>query len=903
MSTLYVLPGLRRPAMCPPLLCRSLMCRSLAIALSAAVLFLLSYAGSACAQATGEDSVEANRALRSGDYLRARAGYEQLFASSLQTASVHAPDYAETFLATGEYTKGLEQITSLLRQAPDDPYLLHAQGLLLVEIGRIDEAEQAFRNAGRQKNDFWRNALEHGLLLEKVGHRNQAMPIFDALFQRYKQAQFKTAEELRIAGRAAARLEAYHDANEAFRNAYRIDPEDVKTLYWWAELFREKYNDADAQRTYEEALKIIPHAADLLVGYARSQPSFSRQEELAREALSQNPNNVDALTLLAELHVLDAQYQQAEELLLQALDINPSSVMALGQLASIYLLREDSTAYENVEKRALDVNPHAGDFYLTISENLSRRFRYPAALAFAQKAVDVDRYNIEAYANLGSALLRTGNTREARRYLEAVYDRDPFNLYAGNTLTLLDEYADFDELESEHFQLIIHKNESAVLGHSILAVAEVCYDSLTARYPYRPEGKIRLEAYNDHDDFAVRIAGIPHLGLLGVSFGDIVAFDTPKAQSDNPHNWARTLWHELAHTMAIGVSDFHVPRWFTEGLSVYEEKRARPEWGREMDLQLFSAFEAGELLPLAEIDRGFTRPRSAGEVLLSYYHASKVIEFIVDQYGFDAITGTLSALREGHPLDAAFQNVLGTTTAELDQSFRQHLEEEQSQFSRALRGMPGVLGEEKDEGDFLAKHLGQSNNAFLETLHDAQTLLQQERYDAAESRFRQALDIYPFYTGEGNPYTSLARIYNTRNETQKEIDILVRYLDVADYGAEEARRLAELYRNTGNTAGEERYLLRSLDVEPYNIDVRSRLADLYRQRQDFERAIRERQAILALNPVDRAVALYNLARDLYSAGKISEAKRTTLQSLEQAPGYRDAQKLLLQCVSDETPGS
>src|SRR5690606_35434576 len=138
----------------------------------------------------------------------------------------------------------------------------------------------------------------------------------------------------------------------------------------------------------------------------------------------------------------------------------------------------------------------------------------------------------------GVSLLRLGNVREAGPYLEAAFERDPFNLFVANTLTLLDSYEGFDTIESEHFELLIDRSERDLLGPAILSLAEEAYDALSARYGYRPEGKIRIEAYSDPDDFTVRIAGVPHLGLLCVSFGDVVAFDTPKALGSEPHNWA-----------------------------------------------------------------------------------------------------------------------------------------------------------------------------------------------------------------------------------------------------------------------------------------------------------------------------------------------------------------------------
>ena len=106
-----------------------------------------------------------------------------------------------------------------------------------------------------------------------------------------------------------------------------------------------------------------------------------------------------------------------------------------------------------------------------------------------------------------------------------------------------------------HFELLIHGSEADVLGPLMLEEAEAAYADMWVRYNYEPSARIRIEAYNDADDFAVRIAGLPHLGLLGVAFGDIVALNTPRALPGEPYNWARTLRHELAR---LGLAHWRI---------------------------------------------------------------------------------------------------------------------------------------------------------------------------------------------------------------------------------------------------------------------------------------------------------------------------------------------------------
>ena len=75
------------------------------------------------------------------------------------------------------------------------------------------------------------------------------------------------------------------------------------------------------------------------------------------------------------------------------------------------------------------------------------------------------------------------------------------------------------------------------------------------------------------------------VGALGACFGRVVTLDSPKARPPGSFQWEATLWHELAHVITIQASNQRVPRWLTEGISEYEQKLARPEWARQMDVE------------------------------------------------------------------------------------------------------------------------------------------------------------------------------------------------------------------------------------------------------------------------------------------------------------------------------
>ena len=100
------------------------------------------------------------------------------------------------------------------------------------------------------------------------------------------------------------------------------------------------------------------------------------------------------------------------------------------------------------------------------------------------------------------------------------------------------------------------------------------------------------------------------MGALGVCFGEVIAQDSPRARPRGTFNWGSTLWHEIAHSFTLAASEHKVPRWLTEGLSVLEERRARPGWGDDANPGFLTAWRDERLLPVAEINNGFVRPVS-----------------------------------------------------------------------------------------------------------------------------------------------------------------------------------------------------------------------------------------------------------------------------------------------------
>jgi tetratricopeptide (TPR) repeat protein len=481
--------------------------------------------------------------------------------------------------------------------------------------------------------------------------------------------------------------------------------------------------------------------------------------------------------------------------------------------------------------------------------------------------------------------LRVGAMDDGLRNLERAFAGDPYDVWIKNTLDLLDTFKDYRETSSPRFRFIIDGKESELLSTYLRGLAEAAYDSLAARYQYRPPTPIRLEVYRSHADFSVRTVGLAGLGALGVSFGTTLAMDSPAARDAGDFNWGSTFWHELAHTFTLGASDHRVPRWLSEGLSVLEERRARKGWGADVTPEFLAAYKAGRLVKVSRMNDGFMRPAYPQQLIFSYYQASLVGELIERDFGPRAIVDMLNGYKSGATTEQVFQRVLKMSPEAFDAKFDGYLKE---RFGKLL-----AVIEPKDVRGDNAPRAPAVDGEYTASLSRGIAAFEMKQYDQAIPALEKAKSLFPEDASVQSPYWILAQIYKAKGDKRAEANELTAMtLRNEDHYAANVE-LATVLEQLGDTAGAAAALDRAMYISPYEAPQHVRLATLYARTGNKAGAVRERQAVVALNPVDRAEALYQLALAYYEAGDSQAARREVLRALEDAPNFEKAQELLL----------
>ena len=217
--------------------------------------------------------------------------------------------------------------------------------------------------------------------------------------------------------------------------------------------------------------------------------------------------------------------------------------------------------------------------------------------------------------------------------------------------------------------LRLHKDESDVIAPYAIELTRDSIDEFTRRYDFALGEGVVIEMYPDHEDFAVRTAGMPGIGILGATFGYVVAMDSPTARPAEQFQWGTTLWHEMAHVFTLEASDHLVPRWFSEGVSVFEEWRSGPNPGVRIPMSVYTAMKDDLFLPIAGLDEGFVRPTYEEQVIVSYMQAGLICQFIDQRYGEKKLSELLYAYKDGLQTAAAIESVLEISPTQFDREF------------------------------------------------------------------------------------------------------------------------------------------------------------------------------------------------------------------------------------------
>lgn len=669
-------------------------------------------------------------------------------------------------------------------------------------------------------------------------------------------------------------LGQYTEANNEFRTAVAQNDRNALYRVRWGLLLHERFNNTDAEGLFKEALERDPKNAQAYLGLALvSEDGFDNNAIIwAHKALELDPKLAAAHELLAEIALEDSDTDQAAAEADQAIKLSPDALDAMAVHAAIEVLADRPPDAWFAKIAA--VNPVYGDAYALVARNLVFHNRYEEAVADYRKAIALDPQLWSARSELGINLMRLGQEDEPRKQLEMCYDNGYRNEATVNSLRLLDSYKNFVVFKDDTTIIKLNKKEADLLHPYVEEILKRAMATYALKYKMTLPGPVQVEVYPDHEDFAVRTMGMPGLGALGVTFGEVVAMDSPSGRPPGDFNWASTLWHEMSHVYILTATNHRVARWFTEGLAVHEETQASPEWGDPITPDIIVALRDKKLLPVADLDRGFIHPEYSSQVIVSYYQAGRICDYIQSRWGADKLLDMVHSYAALKTTPQVIQENLGMPPEQFDKEFQAWL----------YQGVQPVI-DNFDKWREALKSLAQAakDNNNDEVLKDGPAVIQ----------------MYPQYIYAANAYEFIAQADLAKGNKGAASTILTAYEKQGGRDPDTLKQLASLEEGLGQPKEAAATLDRINWIYPLDEDAHRQLGRLWLAQNDYAGAIREYSAVLAMHPLDRASAQFDLAQAYFEAGQKDKAEDNVLQALEAAPDYRPAQKLLLQLEGSE----
>lgn len=834
------------------------------------------------AAAEGPTLQSARQRWLQGNYAEARDEYETLAKDAKQRVPA-AIGLSRAWQSVGEYDKALQVIDTALAAEAKSSDLLARRAELLHFRGKWKDAEETAEKALALKKGHFLGRYVKCAVLRDRGDTTKADLEFRWFVRQYSDRsgtdkEMTDPEELVLVGLAGAENARAHNIAEQFRvilndvygDALKSDKEYWPAEYQAGMLLLEKYNRPEAQEAFNKALKINPHAAEVLA--ARGLDAFGHYEmrdaeNFAERALKINPNLPEALRLRADLHLGSGDIKQALTELERARNVNPRDEATLGRIAACYLVQRKQADFDALAKEVAQQNSKPGLFYYELAERLDERRQYDAAEQYYREAIKARPQLPWPRTGLGLLLMRMGREKEATDILSKAAEADRFNVKVANTLKVLRHLENYETIKTEHFELRFDPKTDRVLARYLADQLETIYGDLAETFNYRPKGPFLVEVFNNHEMFSGRVVALPDLHTIGACTGRIFAMVSPKGKGvSKPFNWSRVVRHEMVHIFNLDQTNFLVPHWLTEGLAVQQEGFPRPQQWNQL---LAERVPSGELMDLDNINMGFIRPRSPLDWQMAYCQSQLYIEHLQKKYGKQTPGDLLNAYRDGLDTSAAIQKVCKVDKAMFEKGYKAYLAE----VAKGLKSKPA-------EKPLTFRQLQDAHDADPTNLDIAarlaeQFLLRQRKADALK------LANGVLAKKKGHPLASSvkARLLQAGGDDDEARKVLEAAVDAKNPDGRVLFTLGKLYYDSKELAKAAETFELGRKAEPYDNRWLVELARVHTQSGDQAKLIAVLKDLVPTD-ADEFEMRKRLAKLLLDAGQFAEAEKYARQALE-----------------------
>lgn len=684
--------------------------------------------------------------------------------------------------------------------------------------------------------------------------------------------------------------------------------QQLDRLYWpalltEAQLLYDKHDLRQASSALHEVLQLNPRCADAwyLLGRIAIQTFDFQGSSRAADHLRQlNPQHplADLLTIEALLILDDPE--SALTVINPLLDRLPQLRQGHAFRAAALALLYDQQAMTDALANYDQLSPNSAHAWHIVGRHLSLNRQYEAAAELLEEAIRRQPALPHPQIELGLLYLQSGHDARARDILKRVTQLDPFNKRAANSLFLLEELAEYQQLETDHFIVRYKPGIDQVMVRMMPQQLEHIHRAVTERFQFEPDRKTIIELMPDHQRFAVRITGMPFIHTIAACTGPVIAMEVPRegrrGQHTGLYDWPRVLQHEYAHTVTLAQTRNRIPHWLTEAAAV-EMERAPIDYNTAR--LLARSLLEDTLFDLDQINLGFVRPRTPLDRPKAYAQGHWMLQYMNERFGESAVIRLFDQYFAGQREQQAIPNALGISREEffhdfllwahrqvrlwglaekptINQLLHQHQENDPhlidvhrqarvrhlQSIADSIAQQIGQPGDAKPihADDWPPLHLPPADitdemlEAWLDRYPDHADLLElqlrrklsqglpEDQLIPLLERYAQARPVDPF------PHQQLARLYLASDTPVRAIPHL-EWLDAReDKSPTFAVHLAHLYRAAGDLDAALAKATRALHIDPYHAANHELAAAIALQTRQYDIAHMHIQALTILEP-------------------------------------------------------
>ncbi|MDJ0711086.1 MAG: sulfotransferase [Woeseiaceae bacterium] len=297
-------------------------------------------------------------------------------------------DRAVTFLRAGDAEMAEKICRQTLNEFPRDANLLCLLGAALIKQNRPRDAEHTLSRAANIHSTFSR--AHEGL-----------------------------AEALIMQGKLPEALKSLERAEELEPGSSSIRMKKARVLTGMGK-------DSEATKEFEASFKLTPHREELVRGLGlQRMGNVQEAEKIYRDVLLRDPDNVDAMRLLAGVAMRAKQWGDAQTLLDRALEIAPDFYQGWMDLGLAKQEQDDIEGAVAAYKRAIRLDKHNASGYGAAATAYALAGQHEEALEYFGKALEQEPAHAGAMAGIGHVLKTVGQQEEAIATYRKCLEQNP----------------------------------------------------------------------------------------------------------------------------------------------------------------------------------------------------------------------------------------------------------------------------------------------------------------------------------------------------------------------------------------------------------------------------------------------------------------------------------------------